>query len=113
MPPPRQPPHTAEFVTLRDYIDLQIDTIHKSTGTALQALDKRLDTLNEIRSTLRDQNATFITRVELDAFKERIDKEIRSLSESRAELRGKASQASVMIATVLAIISIILRLVGM
>jgi len=101
MPPPRQP-HTAEFVTLRDYIDLQIDTIHKSTATAYQALEKQLDGMNHVTK-----------KVEFDAFKERIDKEIRSLSESRAELRGKASQTSVIIATVLAIVSIILRLIGM
>jgi len=109
MTPPRPPPHTAEFVTLRDYIDLQIDTIHKSTATAYQALEKQLDGMNHVTK-----------KVEFEAFKERIDNDIRSLRESRAEMQGKASQTSVIIATVisalglgLAIIGLLLRFAGM
>jgi hypothetical protein len=40
---------------------------NEATKVALAANEKRLDGMNEFRSTLRDQNSTFVTRTELYA----------------------------------------------
>lgn len=90
---PQRPTHTTEYVTLRDYIDLQIEVINKALGG-----------MNE---------STFITRKEFDAFKERIDGDIRSLRESRAEMQGKASQSSVNTAMIISAIGLILAIIGL
>jgi hypothetical protein len=39
----------------------------RATQVALAANEKRLDGMNEFRQSLRDQNATFVTRTELYA----------------------------------------------
>ena len=100
----------AEFVTLRDYIDTRLDAIDREKEVAYRAMEKRLDGMNEFRDTLKDQGGTFLTKNEYCVFKESVEKDLRVLRESRAELSGKASQLSVNITLLLAIIGLILSI---
>jgi len=100
----------AEFVTLRDYIDTRLESIDREKEVAYRAMEKRLDGMNEFRDTLKDQGGTFLTKNEYCNFKDSVEKDLRMLRESRAELAGKASQLSVNISLLIAIIGLILSI---
>ena len=128
--------HSAEYVSLRDYIDTRFIVVDKASHLALATLETRLASMNEFRGELKDQATTFatktevqllrdaafthITKTEFMIWKDRVDEDIRSLRESRSLLEGKASQSSVnislligIIGLILAFVSIILRFFGM
>jgi hypothetical protein len=82
--------------------------LEKQTQAAREDMDKRLDGMNEFRSTLKDQSAGFATRAEHTA----LEKQVRALELVGAELRGKASQTSVNIAYVLTVVAIVISIIG-
>jgi chromosome segregation ATPase len=90
-----------------------ISSIRESTLLAKENIDFRLNSMNEFRGQLKDQATNFITRSELQPRFDRTDEDIRLLRESRAELIGKASQNSVNIAYIIAIIGIALSVLGL
>ncbi len=70
-------------VTLRDHFQAQLEWIDRyfdvrlgasklAVDKAEQQLNARLETMNEIRSQLKDQNATFVTRTEHEEFGKRL-----------------------------------------
>jgi hypothetical protein len=85
----------------------------KATQIAVIAVDRRLEAMNEFRTQLKDQAAGFFTRTEHEAYQKVVDADLRLLRESRAELRGKATQSSVTITFVLAAIGVIFGAVSM
>jgi hypothetical protein len=76
-------------------------------------MERRLEGMNEFRDQLRDQAARFVTREEAAIIHERFVEDIRSLRESRAELQGKASMLSVVIAIGIGIASAFLAILGL
>lgn len=48
-------------------VNLRVDYGEKSVTKASESMEKRLDSMNEFRSTLKDQAATFISREIFDA----------------------------------------------
>lgn len=46
--------------------DKAVELSKETMKLAVAAMDKRLEGMNEFRSTLKDQTSTFITRVEFD-----------------------------------------------
>jgi len=108
-------PSSHPGVSWRDYVDTRLDGLDKAAKVSRDALEKRLDALNEIRSAMRDQTSTLATKVELEGPL----RDLRSLCEWRSSMEGKASQSSVntamllsIVGTLLAILGLILRLVG-
>lgn len=93
-----------EMVTLRDFVKAKLQALEKANVLFQRVLDARLAGMNEFREDLRRQANTFITRDEFLAMHERVKEDIRSLRESRAQLQGKASHQSVMVAIALALI---------
>lgn len=112
----------SEYVTLRSYFEdkftaadkalvlalqslmVRLDGTDKAHDIYRQALEKRLEIMNEFRGALQDQSKTYIGRPEHDS----VVADIRSLRESRAEMEGKASTMSVVIAYAISIISLFL-----
>lgn len=105
--------HSIEYVTLRDYIDKCFE-LHdtsqrerdvardRAIDTAYENLNRRQDASNEIRESLRDVSNNAVTINAFDAFKQRLEDDlkyirddIRVLRESKAEEAGKATQESV------------------
>ena len=115
MPPPSRPTthHTAEYVTLRDYIDKSLEARDKALEVAYNTLDRRLDGMNEFRNALRDQGFSFLSKAEYAVFKEGLEADIRSLRESRAELAGKADQKQVNIALILSVLGFVMGVISM
>jgi hypothetical protein len=114
-----RPPHTDEFITLKEYVDTKFCYLDRAMETNNKNLELRLASLNEIRDALRDRDATFITKVEFNAILTRLEgcingleTDIRSLRESRSLLEGKASQSSVNIAMIISVVSLLIGLVG-
>ena len=108
------------LITLKEYFESRLDHIEKSTELARvllekvaasdkTTLDKRFEAVNEFRQMVQDQQLLFITKIEHKA----VVYDINDLKESRAELRGKANQSSVTWATVIAVISIAIALIGL
>ena len=56
-----------DSVSLKEFITDKFETLEKTTEFARQSMEKRLDQMNEFRQQLKDQNASFITRIEYEA----------------------------------------------
>jgi hypothetical protein len=102
-----------DVVTLRDYVQLQIDGLQNATRVAHNAMEQRLEGMNEFRSQMKDQQARFVTQSEYNESANRNREDIRVLRESRAMLEGKASQSSVNATFLLAAVSIVCAIVSL
>ena len=99
---------------LRDYVDIRLAALEKATELARANMDMRLNGMNEIREAMRDQASHFVTAVEHRAVCDRLDRleqKIRDLELSRAELSGKASQTSVMIAYAISLLGLLVGVI--
>ena len=93
---------------IRDFIELQISALIRSIDLAHVAMEKRLDVMNEFRESLRDTVAKTVTRTEWEKGHDQVEKDVAMLRESKANLEGKASQFSVNIAMIFAILATLL-----
>ena len=130
-------------VTLRDYVDSRLAAMEKATTVAYTSMNERLATMNEFRQSMQDMRGETVSRAEfnqmrerltlyancaeLDALRDRVEQmrqvresqikvledEIQSLSEFRAELRGKASTQSVMWAYAISAIGILFSIISL
>ena len=98
-------------VSLREYIEAQIKwvdryflnqiaTVDSNVTKAAQSIDKRLESMNEFRNTLRDQSCTFITRTEYEIISERV----KTLELNKANMDGKTLVICGMISFVMSLI---------
>jgi hypothetical protein len=116
----------SKFKALEIYIDIRFTNVEKATTVALlgvekatslaldgvkrandvekAAMDIRLEAMNKFREALTDQTKRYITRDE----HEQLVKQVEELRLFRASLEGVASQKSVYIAYVIAIIGILI-----
>ena len=101
-------------VSWRDYVDTRIDALELATNIAREAMTHRLESMNEFRDVLKDQNRTFVTRPEHQTMLA----DIADLRKSRDESTGKASQGTALLGIglglagiVVGVISIVVRLV--
>ena len=85
----------------------------KAIGIANSAMDKRLESMNEFRSQLKDQTGTFLTREAYDARHQILQNQVDDLRLSKAELSGKASQSAVNVSMWIAILGILLSVAGL
>ena len=84
-----------------------LSTAERSTVFASEVLERRLEMLNEFRTAMKDQAAGFFTRAEHQLYMESVASDLRSLRESRAELKGMASQSSVNVALLLSVLGLL------
>lgn len=100
---------------LKAHFEVRLAAMEKAVEAASAAMEQRLGTMNEFRNSLRDQATQYVTIVEHKALCDRIDridKAIRDLELSKAELGGKASQASVTNVQMLTLVSLLIGIVG-
>jgi hypothetical protein len=104
-------------ISLRDYIDIRFSALDKATVLAYSNLEKQLDGI---------VSQAYITKEEFDEKMEGLCTDIKSLQISRAELSGKADQRELnqtrvlaiigtavgILGTIIAVVSILLRLRG-
>ena len=116
---------TKQFrITLREYIDLRLDNLEKELQTyqcssdvnlkaAHASLDKRLEAMNEFRATITDQSNKYLTKLEHEAWKEKIEQELQLLRDFKLTIDTKASTKSVNTAYIISGISIFLSFLGL
>ena len=86
----------------------KIESLEKYFVSSNHSLDKRLETMNEFRESLKDQTKNYFTRQEHELYVQSVEKDLRMLRESKATFEGKASERSVVFTMVVAIIGIVL-----
>ena len=95
----------------------RINALEKAIVVARESMEKRLEQMNEWRAQLSENERSYLPRTEFQAHHAKLEgdlqkaidsfnDDIRSLRESRATLEGKASQSSVNLAMIIAIIGI-------
>jgi hypothetical protein len=105
-----------EFIEKQNILTTQLFeakllAIATATELARAGIEKRLDTMNEFRQALKDANSRFLTRDEYSIMHEKVIDDIKTLRECNAESRGKASQNSVIVAYIIAVVSLIAAIV--
>ena len=125
--------------TLRELFEQRFDSMDRALMVAMEAMNRRLDGMNEFREALKDQASQMMTRVECAATRKTIEGDIRSLRdsenlsisrteydaqhqrviedikllrESKAMLEGKASQLSVNITLGLAVLGVVVSIIS-
>ena len=99
-------------ITLKEYVDVQFKHVEIARQQAYASMDKRLDSMNEFRDTLRDQATKFVTQSEIDAKLLALDADIRYLREAKSLLEGKASQKDLDTVRWFSIVAVIGTLIG-
>jgi hypothetical protein len=99
-------------ISLKEYFNYKIQNIEKATSLASASIDKRLESMNEFRSALKDQASKFLTKDEYGLTINRVEIDLRSLREDRARLEGKASMSSVYISYIIGLAGIIIGLLS-
>ena len=101
-----------EGVSLRDYFDMRLTSLERSRVEAVDAMERRLEGMNELRAQLDRQAGTFLTMKEHDIFRERVDKELRNIAEFRAVVDTKASLNGLYISIALSVLGLLASLMG-
>lgn len=76
-----------------DKVELALTASDKALAKAETATEKRFDAVNEFRSQLADQAATFMPRTEADASTQRLTERIQELTD-RVNTSGGATQGA-------------------
>ena len=118
-----------EYVTLKEFIEARLDAMRQAAAdrdraseialtTALEALNKRLDGMNEFMDTLRDQAARLATREALELSVDRLSTEIKQLAARLVDLEkqnannaGRSWMLWALLGTALTILSLVLKFV--
>ena len=98
-----------EVVSLKEYFESRLAEQEKAREIAFQALDRRLESMNEFRKTISDQTNCQTTRREHETLQERV----KQLELKGAEFQGKASQSSVNFATLVSVLGILIGIMAM
>ena len=95
-------------VSLREYLESRIVAVEKAIDVASEAMLLRLESMNEFRSTLKDQAGHFVTRDELETKLSFISEQLKDLQLTRAKMNGKASQKEALAILVIAMAGLLL-----
>jgi hypothetical protein len=101
------------FEDFKNYFDVKFQNIEKATMLAQENLNTRLESMNEFRSSMKDQTQQYITKAEHATFITKVDSDIRYLRENAATVKGKASQQAFYVAVMIGIISIIISIASL
>lgn len=102
-----------DSVSLKEYLESRINGVEKATTVAAASMEKRLESMNEFRSQLKDQTATFLTKEYYEMNHKVVQDQVDVLRLSKAELAGKASQSSVTVAFIISAIGIIFSIISL
>ena len=103
---------TLDGVSLRDYVDRRFDECQHYRDRQEGSLENRLESMNKIRESMRDQAKDFISRIEYDAKHDLLCGEMKILREGADINKGKASQNSVIFAYAISIIGLMVSIIG-
>lgn len=95
-------------ITWKDYVDLRFAEADKALRIATSEMNRRLEGMNELRQQLDRQGGTFVTRVHLDGYTERVSERLsiieKSIAASEARMKAYAAIISIIASTTIAFI---------
>ena len=94
-------------ITLREYIESRLDSLHNMMNDHFKSLETRLDNMNKFREQLNRQAESFVTREAKDKCREGIHIELNKLNTWKSNMEGMASQRSVNVAIFISVIGFI------
>lgn len=100
-------------ISLREYVDEKFRAQEKETKILADMLNVRLEGMNQFREDLRRQATQFVNRAECEQKHGHTVEDIRFLRENRALLEGRASQLSVNITFLFALVGGLLSLAAL
>lgn len=103
----------SDGVTLKEYIEARLTAMERASDLAREALNVRLESMNEFRNAMQDQAGEFVTCKEMDLQIEKLHIQIDELMKFRHIAEGKASQSAVNIAYLISVIGIIIGIVNL
>jgi hypothetical protein len=98
-------------ISLREYVDLRFAANEKAIQLATDALNHRLEGMNEFRDEMSKDKIAYMTKESFEVKHNEITKQVDELRLNRANLEGKASQMSVVIAYIFTVLGIIVSVV--
>lgn len=102
-----------ENVTLRELVEAKIESL-KATMTATDlTMERRLEAMNELREQITSERGHYVTRQEHDQTHAKLNEDVRELRESRAEIAGKASLASVYFTALCVVLSLLIAVAAL
>ena len=99
-------------VSLKEYVEARFNAMDKALELYTANNNNRLDHMNEFREENKNLSITKISTDACESYRASIDKELRPLRKAIDVMEGKASQRSVYIAWLIAIIGIGLAIVS-
>jgi hypothetical protein len=101
----------SDGVTLKEFFLEKFEAANVALRLSTDALNKRLEHMNEFREALKDKDNLMITRNEYELAHKELQRQVDELRLSRANLEGKASANSVMVAIALAVVGIVISII--
>ena len=77
-------------VGLRHYVDARFIALQREMEKNDKVMDVRLNSMNEFRQAMQDQQNKFLTMSEHDAWKEQVENKLGELHDFKTELKAKA-----------------------
>jgi len=88
----------------------RLESLEQAVKLAADMMRERLQGMNEWREQSKDQMATYVSRPELSIWRSSVDERLASLQTDRDIAKGKASQQSVNVATILSVVGLLVGL---
>ena len=101
------------FDMLTKLFETRLISSERAIEVASGIMEKRLESMNEFRDTLKDQASTFITRTESEAKRDQIAHDVESLKRSFAMMEGKASQKTMNMTMFISITGVLMSVFGL
>lgn len=86
-------------------VDQRFSLNDRALNVALDALEKRLNGMNEIRESMRDQAATFVNRESFAALEVRL----RNLEAFKDNTQGKTAQTIYLVGLALVVVQVLIK----
>jgi archaellum component FlaC len=95
-------------VSLKEYIDAQLESRDKAVISALASNEKRLDGMNEFRDALKDQAGRFITRTEYETLMTKLNEEIDEIKDCISDIKSSISAIQTKLWIIISIGSVVI-----
>jgi len=102
-----------DLEALEKLIDMRLKSVTQSIDLASKVMDSRLEHMNGAFQIIKLQANEAFTKLAHEEYAKALASDIRDLRESRAELKGKASQSSVNLAYFIAVIGMLISFTTM
>jgi hypothetical protein len=103
---------TWTVLTLKEYTDQRFDAMQMAVLKAEQATEKRFEGVNEFRTTLSDQQRTFLPRQEYEAGHISLINQIREIKEKQDKIESMKQGGNVIWVYVVSGISLLIAFIS-